>query len=76
MVGGLEHFLFYHIFGIIIPFDSYFSEGSKPPTRDVIEHILFGNQTWQWKIPELNGGFNRKITFFYGPFSIASYYLL
>ena len=27
MVGGLEHFLFFHILGIIIPIDSYFSEG-------------------------------------------------
>ena len=27
LVGGLEHFLFFHILGIIIPTDSYFSEG-------------------------------------------------
>ena len=33
LVGGLEHFLFFHILGIIIPTDSYFSEGLKPPTR-------------------------------------------
>ena len=26
-----------------------------------------------WKIPELNGGFNRKITYKYGPFSIAMF---
>ena len=32
LVGGLEHFLFSHILGIIIPIDSYFSEGFKPPT--------------------------------------------
>ena len=25
-------FLFFHIFGIIIPIDEYFSEGVKPPT--------------------------------------------
>ena len=31
-VGGLEDFLFSHIFGIVIPVDSYFSEGFKPPT--------------------------------------------
>ena len=24
--------------------------------------LPFGNRTWQWKIPELNGGLNRKIT--------------
>ena len=33
LVGGLEHFLFFHILGIIIPTDQYFSEGLKPPTR-------------------------------------------
>ena len=27
MAGNLEHFLFLHILGIIIPNDSYFSEG-------------------------------------------------
>ena len=34
LVGGLEHFLFFHllVFGIIIPTDQYFSEGFKPPT--------------------------------------------
>ena len=32
LVGGLEHFLFSHILGIIIPIDKYFSEGFKPPT--------------------------------------------
>ena len=32
LVGVLEHFLFLHISGIIIPTD-YFSEGLKPPTR-------------------------------------------
>jgi len=34
LVGGLEHFLFLHILRIIIPTDSYFSEGMKPPTSD------------------------------------------
>ena len=33
LVGGLEHFLFFHILGIIILTDAYFSEGLKPPTR-------------------------------------------
>ena len=27
MVGGLEHVLCFHILGMIIPIDSYFSEG-------------------------------------------------
>ena len=33
---------------------------------DIIGHnehgIPSGHQTWQWKLPELNGGFRRKIT--------------
>ena len=33
LVGGLEHVLFSHILGIVIPTDLYFSEGLKPPTR-------------------------------------------
>ena len=39
LVGGLEHFLFSHILGIIIPIDSYFSEGFKPPTRSSYKGI-------------------------------------
>ena len=38
LVGGLEHFLFFHILGIIIPID-YFSEGLKPPTRVKLEVV-------------------------------------
>ena len=37
LVGGLEHFLFFHILGIIIPIDYYFSEGLKPPTRNIFK---------------------------------------
>ena len=33
LVGGLDHFLFFNILGIILPIDSYFSEGLTPPTR-------------------------------------------
>jgi len=34
LVGGLEHFFFFHVLGIIIPIDELiFSEGLKPPTR-------------------------------------------
>ena len=33
LFGGLEHVLFFHILGIIMPTDSDFSEGFKPPTR-------------------------------------------
>ena len=43
LVGGLEHFLFFHILGIIIPTD-YFSEGLKPPTSSdfLLEDIFLG----------------------------------
>jgi len=35
LVGGLDHFLFFHIGNFIIPTDElhHFSEGLKPPTR-------------------------------------------
>ena len=32
LAGGLRHFLFSIIYGIILPIDSYFSEVLKPPT--------------------------------------------
>jgi hypothetical protein len=35
LVGGLEHFLSFHILGILIPTDQYFSEWLKPPTSYV-----------------------------------------
>ena len=34
LIGGLEHCLFFHVLGIIIPIDYYFSEGLKPPTSN------------------------------------------
>ena len=37
LVGGLEHVLFSIVYGIILPFDLYFSEGLKPPTSYVSE---------------------------------------
>ena len=40
LVGGLELFLFFHILGIIIPTDQYFSEGLKPPTSIAMEHSI------------------------------------
>ena len=33
LVGGLEHFLLFHMLGIIIPTDQYFSGGFKPSSR-------------------------------------------
>ena len=51
LVGGLEHFLFCHILGIIISIDQYyFSEGLKPPTSHGLNQlkafILFVNPDW------------------------------
>ena len=41
LVGGLEHFLFFHILGISSsqPTNSYFSEGFKPPTSKNINNF-------------------------------------
>ena len=38
LVVGLDHFLFSHILEIIIPTDEYFSEGLKPPTRNLFSN--------------------------------------
>ena len=38
---------------------------------DVMDISLVSSNVAGWKIPKLNGGSNRKITDFYGPFSIA-----
>jgi len=40
----LEHFLFFHILGIIIPTDFYFSEGLKPPTSDA--YVTYRNSMY------------------------------
>ena len=36
LVGGLEQFLFFHIFKMIIPIDSYFSDRLKPSTSSLV----------------------------------------
>ena len=43
LVGGLEHgwIMTFHILGIIIPIDEYFSEGLRPPTSKGVLQILF-----------------------------------
>jgi hypothetical protein len=33
LVGGLEHFLFSIIYGIILPIDFHFARWLRPPTR-------------------------------------------
>ena len=43
LVGGLEHFLFSMIYGIILPIDQYFSRWIKPPTiyiYIILYHIM------------------------------------
>ena len=47
LVGGLEHFLFFHRLGIVIPTDKYFSEGLKPPTSLMFSPL----KTTLWFIP-------------------------
>ena len=39
--------LFFHILGIIIPFDEYFSEGLKPPTSScmMLMWLMFEQRT-------------------------------
>ena len=41
LVGGLEHFLFSPIAGMMIQSDSYFSEGLKPPTSICIYIYIY-----------------------------------
>ena len=36
--------------------------------RHIHEPFSIATLKHSWKIPELNGGFDRKITYFYGPF--------
>ena len=41
LVGGFNHFLFFHIFGIVSPTDFHiFLEGLKPPTRYIYIYII------------------------------------
>ena len=58
LVGGFNHF-FSMIYGIILPIDSYFSEGLKTPTReDGIEpNYIIGLVAWNIyrKPPIFNG---------------------
>ena len=54
LVGGLEHFLFFHILGIIIPTDksnSYFSEGwlnHQPEMNSPFQTSLIKEFPFQW----------------------------
>ena len=58
LVGGLEHFLFFYILGIIIPTDQYFSEGLKPPTRKfgmLTDVEWYGNGSKPMMFPDERG---------------------
>ena len=48
LVGGLEHFLFFHIWGIIIPTDEliFFRGLGQPPTSDVFLDTLDVEKDW------------------------------
>ena len=63
LVGGLEHFLFSIIYGIILPIDSYFSRWLKSPTSHwfwviftfwtIFKHLnpgLFGSLSHAWEM--------------------------
>ena len=63
---GLEHFLFSHILGIIIPIDEYFSEGVKPPTRLGWVHCA-SQYVWSsrlFKSPEIRADTHRYLGHF------------
>ena len=57
--GGLKHFLYSSLFGEMIQFDWFFSDGSvQPPTRDRNRQnggLFLSQQTWKlpWRIPHL-----------------------
>jgi hypothetical protein len=68
LVGGLEHVLFFHTLGRIIPTNSYFSEGLKPPTSIYIYYNLIdatkssccsfsGKHVWFFKTITIVSGF-------------------
>ena len=52
--GGFKHFLFSSLFGEDFQFDSYFSNGLKPPTSFTFQNI--GDHTTQ-----LYGNYNKPL---------------
>jgi len=53
LVGGLEHFLFSHILGIIFPTDKliFFRGVGQPPTSTIIEGFSWHIDLWaMWKM--------------------------
>ena len=52
LVGGLEHFLFFHILGIMIPTDLYFSEGVETTSQFT---MILRLMEWYMVYPEGTG---------------------
>ena len=60
LVGGLEHFWFSIIYGIILPIDEYFSDGLNPPTStsdnyDFVRQITMISQAALGRWSEMQG---------------------
>ena len=51
---------FFHILGILIPTDSYFAEGSKPPTNSSI-FARFAQEEWEQKPPFFSNSSMRSL---------------
>ena len=53
LVGGLEHFIFFHLLGITTPTDfHFFSEELEPPTRLDVEYLQV---PWVFQLLGQNG---------------------
>ena len=52
--------IFFHILGILIPTDSYFAEGSKPPTNSSI-FARFAQEEWEQKPPFFSNSSMRSL---------------
>ena len=49
LIGGLEHFLFFHILGIVIPSDFHIFQELKPPTKNYVVHVsIFETIPQRW----------------------------
>ena len=84
----VHHVLFFHILGIIVPTDEYFSEGLKPPNRwlysnqrwhalDQRTNVFSGLWTWLFQIPthqrETFANLFKRITIGLSPGSMSTF---
>ena len=80
LVGGFEHFVFFHLLGIIILIDSYFSDGWLNHQPEKLLHRESGQSHlgvfrngdtpiagWFMENPIENGWFNRVFLYFRTP---------